>query len=51
VVLSEENHMQLTEAETLDRKSGEVEGSAVPPIHKPIPSGSATLPFVIPTEA
>jgi hypothetical protein len=25
-----ENHMQLTEAATLDRKSGEAEGSAVP---------------------
>jgi hypothetical protein len=30
VVLSKENHMQLTEATTLDRKSGEAEGSAVP---------------------
>jgi hypothetical protein len=29
VVLSKENHMQLTEAATLDRKSGEAEGSAV----------------------
>jgi hypothetical protein len=29
VVLSNENHTQLTEAATLDRKSGEVEGSAV----------------------
>ncbi len=30
VVLRKENHMQLTEAATLDRKSGEAEGSAVP---------------------
>jgi hypothetical protein len=30
VVLRKENHMQLTEATTLDRKSGEAEGSAVP---------------------
>jgi hypothetical protein len=30
VVLLKENHMQLTEAATLDRKSGEAEGSAVP---------------------
>jgi hypothetical protein len=30
VVLSKENHMQLTEAATLDRKSGGAEGSAVP---------------------
>jgi ABC-type uncharacterized transport system permease subunit len=30
VVLPKENHMQLTEATTLDRKSGEAEGSAVP---------------------
>ena len=29
-VLPKENHMQLTEAATLDRKSGEAEGSAVP---------------------
>jgi hypothetical protein len=29
VVLSKENHTQLTEAATLDRKSGEAEGSAV----------------------
>src|SRR3984885_8813802 len=29
VVLSKENHMQLIEAATLDRKSGEAEGSAV----------------------
>src|SRR6267142_1745375 len=29
VVLSKENHTQLTEAATLDRKSGEGEGSAV----------------------
>jgi hypothetical protein len=30
VVLREENHMRLTEVATLDRKSGEAEGSAVP---------------------
>jgi hypothetical protein len=30
VVLFKENHMQLFEAATLDRKSGEAEGSAVP---------------------
>src|SRR5580692_6959339 len=30
VVLPKENHMQLTEAATRDRKSGEAEGSAVP---------------------
>jgi hypothetical protein len=30
VVLRKENHTQLTEAATLDRKSGDVEGSAVP---------------------
>jgi hypothetical protein len=30
VVLPKENHMHLTEATTLDRKSGEAEGSAVP---------------------
>jgi hypothetical protein len=30
VVLFKENHTQPTEAATLDRKSGEVEGSAVP---------------------
>jgi hypothetical protein len=30
VVLSQENHMQSTEAANLDRKSGEAEGSAVP---------------------
>ena len=29
VVLSKENHTQLTEAATLDRKSGEAEGPAV----------------------
>ena len=29
VVLLKENHMQLTEAATFDRKSGEAEGSAV----------------------
>jgi hypothetical protein len=31
VVLFEENHMHLTEAATLDRKSGEAEGPAVRP--------------------
>jgi hypothetical protein len=31
VVLFKENHMQSIEAATLDRKSGEAEGSAVPP--------------------
>jgi hypothetical protein len=31
VVLPKENHMQLTEAATLDRKSGKAEGSAVRP--------------------
>ena len=31
VVLLEENHMQLTEGATLDRKSGVAEGSAVRP--------------------
>ena len=31
VVLPKENHMQLTEATTLNRKSGEAEGSAVRP--------------------
>jgi hypothetical protein len=30
VVLRKENHTQLTEGVTLDRKSGEAEGSAVP---------------------
>ena len=30
MVLLKENHMQLTEAATLDRKSGEAERSAVP---------------------
>ena len=30
MVLPKENHMQLIEAATLDRKSGEAEGSAVP---------------------
>jgi hypothetical protein len=30
VVLPKENHMQLTEAATLERKSGKAEGSAVP---------------------
>jgi hypothetical protein len=39
VVLLKENHMQLFEAATLDRKSGEAEGSAVR--H----SGAPNLPF------
>jgi hypothetical protein len=39
VVLLKENHMQLTEAATLDMKSGEAEGSAVR--H----SGAPNLPF------
>ena len=39
VVLLKENHMQLLEAATLDRKSGEAEGSAVR--H----SGAPNLPF------
>jgi hypothetical protein len=39
VVLLKENHMQLFEAATLDRKSGEAEGSAVR--H----SGALNLPF------
>jgi hypothetical protein len=30
VVFPKENHMRLTEAATLDRKSGDAEGSAVP---------------------
>jgi hypothetical protein len=29
VVLTQENHMQMTEVATLDRKSGKAEGSAV----------------------
>ena len=60
VVLPKENHMQLTEATTLDRKSGEAEGSAVRhscapllPAHNrhqasPNPHGKTNLPFVIP---
>jgi hypothetical protein len=39
VVLLKENHMQLFEAATLDRKSGEAEGSAVRR------SGAPNLPF------
>src|ERR1700726_1881769 len=49
VVLPKENHMQLTEATTLNRKSGEAEGSAVRP------SGASHAPgsnkVVIPSEA
>jgi hypothetical protein len=48
VVLSKENHTQLTEAATLDRKSGEAEGSAVrhscaPPLPASARHQSATL--------
>jgi hypothetical protein len=43
VVLSKENHMQLTEAATLDRKSGEAEGSAVA-LH-PKPMLRSLVPF------
>jgi hypothetical protein len=60
VVLFKENHMQLTEVTTLDRKFGEGEGSAVrhscaPPLsahnlRQPPPNlhGNTNLPFVIP---
>jgi hypothetical protein len=60
VVLFKENHTQPIEAATLDRKSGEAEGSAVrhscaPPLpaHNPCkssqnPHGNAKLSFVIP---
>jgi hypothetical protein len=37
VVLLKENHMQFTEATTLDRKSGGAEGSAVRLHPSPIP--------------
>jgi hypothetical protein len=37
VVLPKENHMQLTEAAILDRKSGVAEGSAVPLHLRPMP--------------
>jgi hypothetical protein len=46
VVLSKENHMQLTEAATLDRKSGEAEGSAVRHSCAP-PLPAHNLSFVI----
>jgi hypothetical protein len=42
VVLPKENHMQLTEAATLDRKSGEAEGSAVRHSCAPAPTGPQT---------
>jgi hypothetical protein len=58
VVLPQENHMQLTEAATVDRKSGEASGSAVRPSQsrKPrvyplplllLPHLVTTPPFVI----
>jgi hypothetical protein len=59
VVLFKENHTPPTEAATLDRKSGEAEGSAVRhscapllPAHNrhqssPNPHGKTNLPFVI----
>ena len=43
VVLPKENHMQLTEAATLDRKSGEAEGSAVSLNPEPTPWPSAVF--------
>src|ERR1700733_8236046 len=46
VVLSKENHMQLIEAATLDRKSGEAEGSAVRHSCAP-PLPAHNLSFVI----
>ena len=46
VVLSKENHTQLTEAATLDRKSGEAEGSAVRHSCAP-PLPAHNLSFVI----
>ena len=42
VVLLKENHMQLFEATTLDRKSGEAEESAVRLDPSPIPKGNPT---------
>jgi hypothetical protein len=45
VVLLKENHKPLTEAATLNRKSGGAEGSAVSFIHKPIPTGGTALPL------
>ena len=50
VVLPKENHMQLTEAATLDRKSGEAEGPAVllPRWkHTLIPVGKAAEGFAV----
>jgi hypothetical protein len=44
VVLSKENHMQLTEAATLDRKSGVAEGSAVRPSALPNPPYQTLTP-------
>jgi len=43
VVLPKENHMQSTEAATLDRKSGEAEGSAASPRASQIPEFSRRL--------
>src|SRR5271156_4506033 len=51
VVLLKENHMQLTEAATLHRKSGGAEGPAVSPHRQLSANGRCTLPFVIPTAA
>ena len=59
VVLPKENHMQLTEAATLDRKSGGAERicgaplvgpapTGLQPSHPPNPPGNIHLPFVIP---
>ena len=59
VVLPKENHMQLTEAATLDRKSGGAERicgapfvgpapTGLQPSHPPNPPGNINLPFVIP---
>jgi hypothetical protein len=46
VVLPKENHMQLTEAVTLDRKSGEAEGSAVRHSCAPAPTGPQPPPII-----
>ena len=51
VVLPKENHMQLTEAATLDRKSGGAEGSAVRHSGAPPLPFQNHSPFVIPTGA
>ena len=51
VVLPKENHMQLTEAATLDRKSGGAEGSAVRHSGAPPLPFHNHSPFVIPTGA